>query len=261
MISIVTITRNNYTELVDTLNSIKDIPQVESIVINGGTCGDTQRFLKNHAGVVVTEPDLGISDALNKGLKRSTGKGVMFLNSGDTLLQPAYLSVADQMLDTYDFIHSDIIFMDAIVGPMRMIPAQCTPGRGMPYFHQSMVVRKLLLDQVGLFNLNYKIAMDYDYVIRMHKLSARGYYFSEYPSIQMDGMGISATQEIKSLKESLRSLKENGVWNLRNRIGFAVRFFNYSIRRTLLALGLRPLLKALKQSKQKLRLFFRRSYE
>ncbi len=238
MISVVTITYNNYEELIETLDSIKGLTSVQSIVVNGGSCEKTRNFLSSYPGVVISEKDHGISDAFNKGLKLAEGTGVMFLNSGDRLIFRDYPAVAEELLGKYDFIHSDIIFDDAITGPIRMKPALCSVGYGMPYFHQSMVIKSEWMRKAGLFDLNFKIAMDYDYVIRLQKLGARGYYFNAAPTIHMDGQGISATQENKSLAECYTSMKKNDVLNLQNRAGFALRKARLSARQTLTRLGL-----------------------
>lgn len=78
MISIITITFNNYSELRTTLDSLKDISNIESIVVNGGSCEKTREFLKNYPGKSVSEKDNGISDAFNKGLRIASGDAILF---------------------------------------------------------------------------------------------------------------------------------------------------------------------------------------
>ena len=94
------------------------------------------------------------------------------LNSGDTLLDRTYPARASQILDKdpqIDFVHADLIFEDRLIGPYIMRPLRTknvlSPniGRGMPYRHQSMVVRKEVYDRVGFFNLNY-ICSDFDWI-------------------------------------------------------------------------------------------------
>ena len=90
LLSIVTITFNNYIELLKTVHSVNDIKNCEHIIINGGRCQKTLNFLKNYCGKSFSEPDQGISDAFNKGIKNSKGNAVMMLNSGDVLLDRSY---------------------------------------------------------------------------------------------------------------------------------------------------------------------------
>ena len=90
LLSIVTITFNNYEELLNTVASVSDLENCEHIIINGGKCQKTLAFLKSYCGVSVSEPDQGISDAFNKGIKLCQGGAVMLLNSGDILLDQTY---------------------------------------------------------------------------------------------------------------------------------------------------------------------------
>ena len=97
------------------------------------------------------------------------------LNSGDTLIDQTYPARATQILDQnpdIDFVHTDLIFEDKLIGPYVMRPLRSenylspSIGRGMPYRHQSMVVRKKIYDRVGLFNLAYTCC-DYDWICRL----------------------------------------------------------------------------------------------
>jgi glycosyltransferase involved in cell wall biosynthesis len=78
MISVVTITFNNLSELRTTLESLKDISEVESVVINGGTEKEALSYLASHSGMVVNEQDQGISDALIKEFDMQKGMRLHF---------------------------------------------------------------------------------------------------------------------------------------------------------------------------------------
>ena len=95
MISIITVTYNNFDDLERTLNSLKKVDGIEKIVVNGGTCTKTKEYLSDFDGIAISENDKGISDAFNKGVSHASGDNVMFLNSGDVLLSPDYLHEAD----------------------------------------------------------------------------------------------------------------------------------------------------------------------
>ena len=98
MISVITVTYNNYDDLHRTLHSLKNVDGIESVVVNGGDCNKTKKLLSNYDGIAISEPDKGISDAFNKGVTHATGENVMFLNSGDVLLSPEYLQEAEKTL-------------------------------------------------------------------------------------------------------------------------------------------------------------------
>ena len=86
MISIITVTYNNFDDLYRTLNSLEKIDGIEKVVVNGGDCAKTKEYLSDFDGISISEPDKGISDAFNKGVSRANGDNLMFLNSGDCLL-------------------------------------------------------------------------------------------------------------------------------------------------------------------------------
>ena len=71
MISVITVTYNNYDDLHRTLHSLKNADGIESVVVNGGDCNKTKNLLSNYDGITISEPDKGISDAFNKGVTRA----------------------------------------------------------------------------------------------------------------------------------------------------------------------------------------------
>ena len=261
MISVITVTYNNYDDLHRTLHSLKNVDGIESVVVNGGDCNKTKKLLSNYDGIAISEPDKGISDAFNKGVTQASGENVMFLNSGDVLLSPEYLKEAENIIDfnqEISFVHSDLLYDDRIGGDIRLTALQpfffSTPplGRGMPYHHQSMVVRKKVFDKTGLFNLHYKISMDFDWVCRLHTHGLKGYYWNEEPVVKMDGGGISAVKEHLVIWESLRALKDNRLLTSKNLYGISVRTIFFLARRFMEILGMSEILGKLKKKKHNL---------
>jgi glycosyltransferase involved in cell wall biosynthesis len=226
MVSIITITFNNYEELVSTLRSVHLSEGIESVVINGGSCIKTVGFLETYPGTVIIEPDKGISDAFNKGVIVSRGNYVMFLNSGDLLINRDYPLDAEKILDEnkgFSFVHSNILLDDKLAGSLTVRPRKKNIGRGMPYLHPSMIIRKSVFNDIGFFDLSKKIAMDYEFTIRMEKHGLKGFYLNYEPVVKMNGMGISIDRESESIKESYQSLKQNNFLS-------PGRFFNFGIR-------------------------------
>ena len=261
MISVITVTYNNYDDLHRTLHSLKNVDGIESVVVNGGDCNKTKKLLSNYDGIAISEPDKGISDAFNKGVTHATGENVMFLNSGDVLLSPEYLKEAEKTLSfnpEISFVHSDLLYDDRIGGDIRLTALQpfffSTPplGRGMPYHHQSMIVRKNVFDKTGLFNLQYKISMDFDWVCRLHKHRLKGFYWNKEPVVKMDGGGISALKEHLVIWESLRALKDNDLLSAKNLYGISVRTIFFLARRSMEILGMSEILGKLKKEKHNL---------
>src|SRR6476646_2357941 len=247
MISVVTITYNNFSELkktVETLAPVRD--RIEHIVVNGGQCERTKEYLRQYGCKSISEPDRGISDAFNKGVRMATGSGIVFLNSGDVLIRPEYLEWAESHLTSKDFTFSDILFDDVVGGVVRLRPHGQSLGRGMPYPHPSLVVKRQVFDFIGGFLENFRMAMDYEFVCRMKNAKLEGIYYGQ-PVVLMDGTGVSTKNESRSLVECKNALIANGLWTVRNRVFFYERRFLFSLRRALLAAGLGSLLGSLKR--------------
>ena len=252
-LSIITITLNNFEELLRTVESVRDLNGCEHIIINGGECPQTLEFLQGYNGKSVSEPDQGISDAFNKGIRLSSGDAIIMLNSGDLLLDRTYPARASQILDQdpqIDFVHADLIFEDSLIGSYIMRPLRTknvlSPniGRGMPYRHQSMVVRKEVYGRVGFFNLNY-ICSDFDWVCRweldLKKSHGQAYYSQGDPVIIMDGGGISSTQERKIILEAIKIIRQRN-----KHISFLEKTRSYSaLFRRLVLFSVRVFLKKL----------------
>jgi glycosyltransferase involved in cell wall biosynthesis len=251
-LSVVTLTFNNYDELLETLSSFKDFENSESIVINGGSCPETEKYLRQNNIKHLSEKDDGIYDGFNKGVKLSSGEYILFLNSGDLLIEPKYWQDSIDFLNKniqYDFTFSNIIFKDEIAGELKFKYIDKNLGRGMPYFHQTLIVRKKVFDEIGLFR-KFSIAMDYDFVVRMLKSGKKGKYF-DYFSVAMDGQGVSATKEWDSIKQTFTSLKDNHYITVANLLGLSKRVFWYLNRRIITFLFGKKLLTLLKKLKYK----------
>lgn len=252
MISIITITYNNISGLKRTLSSIPDYDFIESVVINGGSDRSSLEYLSSHKGKVINEEDEGIADAFNKGIANSSGDAIMFLNSGDELIEQSYLKEAEIILhenQDIDFIHSNIIFIDSVGTELYMKPPFCNLGRGMPYHHLTMIVRKTIFDQIGLFNKRYKIAMDFDFVVRLTKKGFKGEYIRDKAVVKMEGAGISVERESESIKECYKSLKDNSYLNIQNISWLSVRVVLFLLRELMVKIGVGGLLRILKKTK------------
>jgi len=211
MISIITLTKNNFHQLQKTVDSLQILDEFQHIIIDGGSCAKSLELANSINCQSIHESDSGIADAFNKGINLATEKYVMFLNSGDELLDKFYIRDAINHLEIHpdiDFIHSSEYFSDSLVGQIKIDPLAkrqyWNVGSGMPYRHQTMIVRKEIYDRVGKFDLNFKICMDYDWVCRWLKTDGKAHYNSEKIPILMDGTGISVRNELRSLLESTK---------------------------------------------------------
>ena len=200
-VSVVTICKQNRDELAATLDSIlgQEPPVDSCVVIDGGSTDGTVELLRTYHGKFgerldwVSEADGGISDAFNKGLKRARGEAILFLNAGDIFIDKTYCARAAGLLAASPataFVHADILFVDGLAGEIRLAarPGQ-NLGRGMPYRHQTMLVRSEVFRRIGGFGRGFRIGMDYDLVCRMHAAGMTGIHDAMRPVVRMDGGG------------------------------------------------------------------------
>ncbi|MEK6626012.1 MAG: glycosyltransferase [Bdellovibrionota bacterium] len=248
-LSVITITYNDFEGLKKTLDSLAHQDAIESIVINGGACEKTKHYLDQHFGKVVNERDEGIADAFNKGLKHATGGAISFLNSGDALLDRSYYSKAMAILlnnQEVGLVHSDLLFQDIIAGPILLRHQDISLGRGQPFLHPTMVVRSSIFRIVGTFNTKYKIAMDYDHIVRMTKGGVKAWHLPG-PVVAMDGTGTSSNKEWAGIMECLRSLKEHDMLGPQNIWGAVCRVLYYLGRKSLQKVGATTILRLLRR--------------
>ena len=188
-VSLVTVTWNSARTVADTLRSVsaQTHPDIEHIVIDGASSDDTLALVAEHGrrvATVVSEPDRGIYDAMNKGLARATGDVVGFINSDDFYASTAAVAtMAAVFADTdVDAAYADLCYVaqddvDRIVRYWRSGPF--VPGsfaRGWAPPHPTLFVRRACYERFGGFDLSYRIAADVELMMRLldvHRLRTR----------------------------------------------------------------------------------------
>jgi len=147
----------------------------EHIIIDGVSSDRTLDIVKEYNNVKwISEPDTGIYDAMNKGIQMSNGEYIVFLNSDDEFL-PDFLDRTNSKGDV-DYISNAI----NMIGESQVrvwnprLPNDINFFFSMPIPHAGLVVRRLVFEQMGLFDLHFRIAADFDFVIRLLKAGYKG---------------------------------------------------------------------------------------
>ncbi len=178
LISIITVTYNAASTLPPTLISLREqtYQDFEHIIVDGASGDDTLAIARRQGrpGLrIVSEPDRGLYDAMNKGLHLARGKYVLFLNAGDAFAGPDELMAyarAASLEPAPDIIYADTDIVDSsrnIVARRHLsVPEQLTFksfSHGMLVCHQAFMMRRSLAPD---FDLHYRFSADYDWTVR-----------------------------------------------------------------------------------------------
>ena len=177
-VSIITVCRNAAETIEDTLKSVRDqsCKDIEHIVIDGNSTDATGTILETYrSGLaqMLSEPDGGIYDAMNKGLGLAQGRFVLFLNADDSLVHPrvveTVLAAIDAQGDCADVYCGGVVWSCPEEGWSRA-RRLARINRGVLYRsslpHQAMFVRKEAFERVGGFDTSYRILGDYEWCLR-----------------------------------------------------------------------------------------------
>jgi glycosyltransferase len=225
--SVVTAVYNNRETIAQALDSAlaQDHPNVELIVIDGGSTDGTLQVLQGYAdrlAVLVSEPDRGIYDALNKGIERASGEVVGFLHSDDLFADTAVLSrLAAAFADpAVDAAYGDLLYVSKddpsrVVRTWRSDAFSATRlARGWMPPHPTFYVRRAVYQRLGGYDTTYRIAADYDCVLRL--LGRGGVNAAYIPEILVKmRVGGASNRSLKNIlqksREDYRALRVNGV--------------------------------------------------
>lgn len=211
LFSIITVTYNAASVITPTLQSVKaqHFSDFEHLIIDGASKDDTVKIAQN-AGIeqlrVLSEPDKGLYDAMNKGLRRATGKYLIFLNAGDAFAAGDTLDrLAECAKENPGIIYGQTQLVNAkreVVGMRHLTaPEHLTADsfkRGMLVCHQAFVARK---DIVRAYDLAYRFSADYDWCVRCLQKSDKNSYVGDRPIINFLTDGLTDKYHKASLKE------------------------------------------------------------
>lgn len=208
-ISIITINFNNAAGLKKTLESIKNLKcpdgiELESLVVDGASRDNSVDIIKSYTDTVtryVSEPDKGIYDAMNKGIKMASGNWLNFMNSGDCFVSDDVLFKLSEEINLSD--KTITLFWggntkNGIISPSH--PINIARKGIIPGCHQSMFFRNIGM----LYNTKYKIYSDFDYFIEYYLRKAES--IKKITTIISDSEpdGIGACVSLTKRKDKLR---------------------------------------------------------
>jgi glycosyltransferase involved in cell wall biosynthesis len=210
--SIITVTYNADKVLERTILSVlnQSYPQLEYIIIDGNSSDETKKIIERYTSGLsywVSEPDSGLYDAMNKGLRKATGDYVWFLNAGDILphnntVQELAAIAAESGMP--DILYGETDLMDInekIIAARRLKAPETLTWKsfrmGMLVCHQSFIVRREIAEK---YDMQYRFSADFDWCIRCMK-SAKTIVNSRLRLVNYLYEGLTTTNRKASLKE------------------------------------------------------------
>lgn len=234
--SIITVTYNAAQVLEDTIQSVitQTYKGVEYIIIDGGSKDGTLDIInryKTHIHTVISEPDKGLYDAMNKGICVATGDYICFLNAGDALHEDDTLllmvhSITGEVLPDVLYGETQLVDEEGHFVRMRRLsaPEQLTWKsfqKGMLVCHQAFFARRELVEP---YDLHYRFSADFDWCIRIMKKS-HNLHNTHLTLIDYLNEGMTTRNHKASLKERFHIMcKHYGyVSTVLHHIGFVFR--------------------------------------
>lgn len=228
LISLITVARNARDTIEETIRSVadQDFSDFEYLVIDGASTDGTVDVIKANAHVIdhwISEADRGIYDAMNKGIRLARGRYIGLLNADDMLSGPGVLSqIADRISESgADAVFSclDIVdrqSSDKVLRRYRISYVSDNLLRiGIMPPHPTFYCRKSVFDRAGLYRTDYRIAADFEMMVRLFVTERISWSFIDFVSVVMRSGGVSNSgirNRIRLNLEIVRACRENHLY-------------------------------------------------
>ena len=223
-VSIITITYNAENTIFNSLNSVfnQSHKNIEHIIIDGGSKDNTFKIVKNfpHVSKIVSEPDNGVYDAFNKGLKLATGDIIGFLNADDVFFNE---NSVQEIVNTFSNNETDIVYgnLDYVNEQGKVIRNWISKpyekgliNKAWMPAHPTFYCKKEVYNRLGGYNDSFKIGGDFELCLRFLEVNKVPSFYLNKKLVKMLVGGIS-NSGLKSkwtiYKEELRAFKINKV--------------------------------------------------
>ena len=225
-VSIITVCFNSAETIEDTIKSIlsQDYKDIEYIVVDGGSTDGTLEIInryKNKIDKVISEPDNGIYDAMNKGLRSSTGDILATLNGDDVYADKSIVGRMVEFIESKDLdaAYGDLIYVDRRDSShvTRFWKAGLYKSgafyNGWVVPHPTFFCRKEIFERFGYFNDTLQIAADFELMLRLiekHQIKT-GYMEKVIVKMGTSGKANVLRGMIQGNKEIIQSFRLNGL--------------------------------------------------
>ena len=232
-ISIITTCYNRVGTLRDAIEIVlsQDYPHIEYIVVDGASTDGSLEVIaayRDRIAVVISEPDNGMYEALNKGIRAATGDVIGVVHSDDTLYDRHVISeIAETFRNTNaDFVYSNGLFVkhDQPDKPVRDWISGSYSKRKVKFgwlpLHPTCYIRRETMLRTGLYDESYRIAADSDLLVRyLYKANLRVAYLPQYIiRMRMGGMSTDSRKRKQMWDEDVRMYRSHGFWAVPTKI-------------------------------------------
>ncbi|MEK9154616.1 MAG: glycosyltransferase family 2 protein [Patescibacteria group bacterium] len=225
-ISIITVSYNSAATIEDTIESVlsQSYKDIEYIIIDGGSTDGTLEIINKYKGKIakfISEPDKGLYDAMNKGIKLTTGAIIGTLNSDDVYADEKVIElvVENMKIKEADVLWGNLIYVDKfnlnkIIRYWKSSNYQEAKFKiGWHPPHPTFFVKKSIYEKYGVFNLDFKIAADYELMLRfLEKYKIKSCYFDKV-LVKMREGGISNKSIYNIIKANIEVAN---AWKINN---------------------------------------------
>lgn len=225
-VSIITACYNRADTIRKTIDSVlsQDYPEIEYIVVDGASSDGTVTIINSYGSrisKVLSEPDGGMYDALNKGIRMATGDIVGVLHSDDTFFDRHVVStVVDQFVrNKPELLYGNGFFIDP-KRPKRIIRNWVSGSmqynrlrKGWLPLHTTVFCKRDLFGRYGLYLEDYRIAADTELLLRyLYKYKVKAYYLNQYlVRMNMGGVSTSLNRTLTKWREDIRVYRTHGL--------------------------------------------------
>ncbi|TXE11494.1 glycosyltransferase family 2 protein [Algoriphagus aquimarinus] len=226
-VSIITVTYNSDSTLQDTIDSlaIQDYPKIEYIIIDGNSKDRTQDIIRANLDVVsswISEPDKGLYDAMNKGIKIATGDVVGIINSDDFYHRSDAISKIVEAFHSSgkDAVYADVEFVDPsnLEKTVRYYSSKRFAlskfKKGIMPAHPTFFTYRKNFEKFGYYKTDYKITADFELLVRFLYKNRLSSHYLPIPLMKMRTGGVSTKSWMSNIiinQEDLRACQENGL--------------------------------------------------
>ena len=239
-LSVITIVYNNVKDIERTLNSVikQSYGNIEYLIIDGASTDGTLKIIQSYSSSIskiVSEPDQGIYDAMNKGLKLATGDYILFMNSGDEIYDAHTVENVFNTASGADIYYGETEMYNEkweSIGQRRHKAPDTFTWKsfkyGMSISHQAIYVKRSLAEP---YNLHYKYSADIDWILKIAKKATKIVKYNGYVAKYLVG-GVSKQKHLDSLKERFHIFtKYYGLLpNLLNHVVIALKLTAYYVK-------------------------------